>query len=98
LSYLQKLPVREVKIDRSFITGLNDVDGQHASRILVRSIIGLGSSLGLRIVAEGVETADVLEELRDLGCDVIQGYLTGRPLPAGELAASLGGAVLLRNS
>jgi EAL domain-containing protein (putative c-di-GMP-specific phosphodiesterase class I) len=62
--------------------------------ILVRSIIGLGSSLGLRIVAEGVETAGVLEEVRDLGCDVIQGYHTGRPLPAGELAASLSGAAL----
>jgi diguanylate cyclase (GGDEF)-like protein len=94
LSYLQKLPVREVKIDRSFITGFNHADDQHASRILVRSIIGLGSSLGLRIVAEGVESAGVLEELRDLGCDVIQGYLTGRPLPADELAASLSGAAL----
>jgi diguanylate cyclase (GGDEF)-like protein len=98
LSYLQTLPVQEVKIDRSFITGLADPGDQRASGILVRSIISLGSSLGLRVVAEGVETAEVLEELRRLGCDIIQGYYTGRPVPAEELTASLreGGLRTLR--
>ena len=89
LSYLQRLPVRELKIDKSFIMGLTRAADKHASEILVRAIISLGSSLGLRIVAEGVENADVLEKLRDLGCDIIQGYHIGRPVPAHELAANL---------
>jgi diguanylate cyclase (GGDEF)-like protein len=89
LSYLQRLPVREVKIDRSFITGLSDGDASPASVILVRSIIGLGASLGLRIVAEGVETAAELSQLRDLGCDIVQGYYIARPAPAAELPACL---------
>ena len=89
LSYLQRLPVRELKIDKSFIMGLTRDADKHASEILVRAIISLGSSLGLRIVAEGVENADVLEKLRDLGCDIIQGYHIGRPVPAHELAANL---------
>jgi diguanylate cyclase (GGDEF)-like protein len=85
LSYLQKLPVREVKIDRSFILGLTRPQEAHASAILVRSIIGLGTSLGLRIVAEGVETAEVLEQLRGYGCDLIQGYHVGPPMRGEEL-------------
>jgi hypothetical protein len=55
----------------------------------VRSIVGLGSSLGLRIVAKGVETAALLNQLRALGCDIVQGHHIGRPAPADELAASL---------
>jgi EAL domain-containing protein (putative c-di-GMP-specific phosphodiesterase class I) len=89
LSYLQRLPVREVKIDRSFVAGLNRGDVQHTSGVLVRTIIGLGGSLGLRIVAEGVEDADTLEHLRELGCDMIQGFHVGRPVPARELPATL---------
>ena len=57
--------------------------------MLIRSIISLGTSLGLRIVAEGVESAEVLETLRDLGCDIIQGYHVGRPVPGNELATSV---------
>ena len=89
LSYLQRLPVREVKIDRSFVSGLTRGDAQHASGVLVRSIVSLGSSLGLRIVAEGVEDAETLEHLRDLGCDMVQGYHVARPVPGPELHATL---------
>jgi diguanylate cyclase (GGDEF)-like protein len=85
LSYLQQLPVREVKIDRSFITGLTA--GNSRSQVLVRSIINLGTSLDLRVVAEGVEDAATLELLRELGCHLIQGYHVSRPLPAHQIAA-----------
>ena len=89
LSYLQRLPVREVKIDRSFVMGLTRDNEKHASGILVRSIIGLGASFGLRIVAEGVENSEVLTQLRELGCDIAQGFHIGRPMPASELAGTL---------
>jgi diguanylate cyclase (GGDEF)-like protein len=89
LSYLQRLPVQEVKIDRSFVAGLTQERENAASHILVRTIIGLGTSLGLRIVAEGVEDARTMSTLRDLGCHIIQGYHIGRPAPADVLAPLL---------
>jgi diguanylate cyclase (GGDEF)-like protein len=89
LSYLQRLPVQEVKIDRSFVRGLTAGGAQHASGVLVRSIVNLGTSLGLRIVAEGVEDEETLEYLRELGCDLVQGYVVGRPVPGSELARTL---------
>ena len=75
-----------IKIDRSFVMGMSD-DVNDAT--IVRSTIDLGRNLGLEVVAEGVETAEVWSELRSLGCSVAQGYLIGRPLPADELAALL---------
>jgi diguanylate cyclase (GGDEF)-like protein len=89
LSYLQRLPVREVKIDRSFILGLAQVDRRHTSEVLVRAIIGLGASLDLRIVAEGVESHEVLAELQELGCHLAQGYHVGRPVPAADIPRAL---------
>lgn len=83
LSYLQRLPVGEVKIDRSFVMGLSG-DDQASTRALIRSITGLGANLGLRIVAEGVEDETTLNELRDLGCHVAQGYHISRPLTAAD--------------
>jgi len=85
LAYLQKLPVREVKIDRSFITGLKGTDEALASAVLIRSILTIGANLGLRVVAEGVEDTHALEFLRGLGCDLAQGYFIARPLPAEEV-------------
>jgi EAL domain-containing protein (putative c-di-GMP-specific phosphodiesterase class I) len=74
---LQRLDVDELKIDRSFVGGLlrggND-------EILVRSIVELAHNLGLQVVAEGVETEEVADHLRLLGCDRLQGYLLGRPM------------------
>ncbi|HET6209016.1 MAG TPA: EAL domain-containing protein [Jatrophihabitans sp.] len=84
LSYLQRLPVGEVKIDRSFVMGLSG-DDQASTRALIRTILSLGSALGLRIVAEGIEDQATLDELRTLGCDVAQGYYISRPMSASDL-------------
>jgi diguanylate cyclase (GGDEF)-like protein len=89
LSYLQRLPVQELKIDRSFLLGLADPARARASRVLVRSMVGLGQSLGLKVVAEGVETTEILEELRALGCDLAQGYLVSRPVPGARLPGAV---------
>jgi diguanylate cyclase (GGDEF)-like protein len=77
LSYLRQLPVSEIKIDRSFVANLA-LDAQ--DEVIVRSTIELGHNLGLRVVAEGVEDASILERLQVLGCDLGQGYGIGRPL------------------
>jgi len=81
LSRLKKLPVNELKIDQSFI---NDMMGFADDQIIVRSIIDLAHNLGLTVVAEGVETTEILERLNALGCDIAQGYLISRPIPAKE--------------
>jgi diguanylate cyclase (GGDEF)-like protein/PAS domain S-box-containing protein len=84
LSHLAHLPIDEVKIDRSFITGMT---ADTHDRAIVRSIINLGHDLGLDVVAEGVETRDVLDDLVELGCDRVQGYYFARPLDADDVAA-----------
>jgi diguanylate cyclase (GGDEF)-like protein len=81
LSQLQQLPVDEIKIDRSFVIGM-ETDGDDA--ILVRSVIELGRSLGLHVTAEGVESERVHRTLRELDCDYVQGYHIGRPMVAAE--------------
>jgi diguanylate cyclase (GGDEF)-like protein len=82
LSYLQRLPVDEVKIDRSFVTGLRDQPGDAA---IVRAIVDLGRSLGLEVVAEGVEDQATWDVLAELGCHMVQGWHLARPMPAGAL-------------
>ena len=82
LSYLRDLPVDELKLDRSFVFPMAD-DARAAA--LVASTIDLAHSLGLRIVAEGVETEVAYSELARLGCDQAQGYYMSRPVPAAEL-------------
>ncbi|MEO9024150.1 MAG: EAL domain-containing protein [Solirubrobacteraceae bacterium] len=79
LAYLADLPVSEVKIDRGFVSRMQ-VGSSEA--VIVRSTIDLGHHLGLRVVAEGVEEPETLEQLRDLGCDVAQGYGISRPMTA----------------
>ena len=86
LAYLSGLPVDEIKIDRSFVAAMDENANDAA---IVRSTIDLGRNLGLAVVAEGVETAETWETLRDLGCDAAQGYFLSRPVPAGALAAWL---------
>ncbi len=78
LSYLKKLPVHKLKIDRSFIM---DVPGNKDDEALVRTIIAMGKSLGLQVVAEGIETKKQESFLSDLGCDLMQGYLFAKPMP-----------------
>ena len=77
LSYLRRLPVGELKIDQSFVANVL-LDEQ--DEVIVRSTIDLGHNLGLVVVAEGVENNEVLDRLRELGCDVAQGYCISRPL------------------
>ncbi len=86
LSYLKRFPAQTVKIDRSFIRGLPT---DHDDTAITQAVIAMAHSLGLRVVAEGVETADQLGLLQRLHCDEVQGYLLGRPAPAGEIAVRL---------
>ena len=84
LAYLKRLPVDELKIDKSFV--MNMVEDLDDAKI-VRSTIDLAHNLGLTVVAEGVENAKVWDALRDLECDEAQGYHMGRPMPATEFNA-----------
>jgi EAL domain-containing protein (putative c-di-GMP-specific phosphodiesterase class I) len=88
LAHLKNLPVHEVKIDRSFVS---DMTTSPNDRRIVRAAIQLGHSLGLEIVAEGVETAEVDAALRELRCDFAQGFLYGRPQRAEVVTAMLVG-------
>jgi diguanylate cyclase (GGDEF)-like protein/PAS domain S-box-containing protein len=87
LSYLRRLPVQKLKIDRSFVT---DVTNQPSREAIVRAVIALADALGLRTVAEGIETDAEAQFLRQEGCTQAQGYLYSRPLPAAELLQSWG--------
>ncbi|MGD0084286.1 MAG: EAL domain-containing protein, partial [Acidimicrobiales bacterium] len=88
LAYLRRFPVDELKIDRSFVAGL-DTDTYDAT--LVAAMIAIGDALGLRVVAEGVETTEQLAALRDLGCQYAQGYLLARPCTFDECVDLLDG-------
>jgi EAL domain-containing protein (putative c-di-GMP-specific phosphodiesterase class I) len=86
LTHLRRLPLSFVKIDRTFVQGLNtDPDDER----IVAAVVDLATNLGRRSIAEGVETKDQLNRLRELGCDEAQGYLFARPLPATELTATI---------
>jgi EAL domain-containing protein (putative c-di-GMP-specific phosphodiesterase class I) len=95
MSYLKRFPVESLKVDRSFIDGLGREPEDTA---ICTAVVSLAHALGLRAVAEGVETPEQLAELRTLGCELAQGYLFGRPAPAetwgarpdAEFAARLG--------
>ena len=86
LSYLKRLPINEMKIDKSFVMNMlqdpNDL-------MIVRATVELGKNLGLQVVAEGVEEAEMAEQLKEMGCDLAQGYHFARPLPAVEITKML---------
>lgn len=84
LAQLKRLPVQELKIDKSFILRL---DTSPDDEVIVRSTIELGKNLGLKVVAEGVETEESRAMLQGFGCHYLQGYLIARPLPAAEVPA-----------
>jgi EAL domain-containing protein (putative c-di-GMP-specific phosphodiesterase class I) len=87
LSYLWKFPFDKLKIDQSFVRALRG-DDEHLMSV-IRTIIALGRSLGMTITAEGVETAAQAEFLREIGCDQLQGFHLGRPMPLENLPAEM---------
>jgi EAL domain-containing protein (putative c-di-GMP-specific phosphodiesterase class I) len=86
LSYLHRLPIDVLKIDRSFMENLSEPDG---TRPIVDAVLSMAHTLGLHVVAEGVETAEQLDTLREGQCDLIQGYFFSRPVQAKQAAAFL---------
>lgn len=89
LMYLKRLPANELKIDRGFV---RDLEHDSDDAAIVSAIVALGQALGLRIVAEGVETDTQQSFLTTLGCDALQGFLLGEPLPAEQFMADIQGA------
>jgi EAL domain-containing protein (putative c-di-GMP-specific phosphodiesterase class I) len=95
LAYLTTLPISELKIDRSFV---RDLGITPQSSAVVTAIIALARSLGLRVIAEGVENLRQMEVLHRLGCGVMQGFLFSRPIPPDELERWLQNTVLPRKA
>jgi diguanylate cyclase (GGDEF)-like protein len=89
LAYLKKLRPSKLKIDRSFV---RDIEDDPDDRVIVQAIVSLAHSLGIRVVAEGVETEGQRAFLRGIGCELIQGYLVSRPQPAADAARFMCGA------
>jgi len=81
LSYLKKLPVNEIKIDRSFVM---EMASNNDDQVIVHTTLTMGHNLSLEVVAEGVEDADTLRKLQEMGCDLAQGYHIARPMPASD--------------
>ncbi len=79
LAYLRRLPVDEIKIDKSFVMNMM---GDRNDLMIVRTVVDLAHNLGMSVLAEGVEDEETLDALREFGCDRVQGYLIGRPMPA----------------
>ncbi|EHP40793.1 PAS/PAC sensor(s)-containing diguanylate cyclase/phosphodiesterase [Cupriavidus basilensis OR16] len=93
LAYLTRLPVATLKIDKSFVAVLGSAPEALA---VIRGVIALARSLGMRTLAEGVETRDQQRLLAGEGCDAVQGYLLGRPMPAADFAAVMGASAVAR--
>ncbi|QNM83129.1 EAL domain-containing protein [Sphingomonas sabuli] len=86
LDYLKKVPASEIKIDQSFVRGMVE---NRSERLMVASTIALAHSLGRQVVAEGVETREALDILAEMECDIVQGYITGRPMSMDSLRRRL---------
>ena len=86
LDYLQRIPATEIKIDRSFVMAMRE---NHGARVMVNSTIQLAHSLGQKVVAEGVEDQETLDDLTNMHCDLAQGYHIGRPVPFKALSKQL---------
>lgn len=92
LNYLKRLPATELKVDQSFV---RVVLASRADEVMIKSTISLAHELGLKVVAEGVETSDVLEALRGLDCDIIQGYHIGKPAPLADFVAGIAQEIVM---
>ncbi len=90
LSYLRRFPFDKIKIDRTFIREISDP----GAAAIVRAVVGIATQLGATVTAEGVETTEQLEQVRQVGCTDVQGYLVSRPLTAEKAAEFLGDASL----
>ncbi len=86
LSYLYKFPFSKLKIDRSFVHAMEE---KARVRGMLTSIMSLSRNLGLKVTAEGIETAPQAQMIQDMGCDYVQGYLTGKPMPATDIPAMI---------
>lgn len=86
LSYLKRFPIDRLKIDQSFV---RDLETDADDRAIASAVVRLGHSLGMKVIAEGVETDRQLKLLQEMGCNEVQGYLLGRPMPASEFTALL---------
>ena len=82
LTYLRRFPVEALKIDRSFVAGIGQ---DREDEAIVGMILNLSRALGLQVVAEGVETAEQIDQLRRWGCPLMQGFYFGRPMPAEQI-------------
>jgi predicted signal transduction protein with EAL and GGDEF domain len=94
MSYLRRFPIDKLKIDRSFIS---DLTTSADAAAIVKTIISLAHSLRLKVVAEGVETAEQLQQLRAFGCDQYQGYYRSAALPPGEIERFIRTAAVVIN-
>src|SRR5437588_247771 len=79
LSHLQRMPADVLKVDRSFVAALEDGGQSHE---LLEAILGVAQALSLSVIAEGIETVEQLRTIQDMGCEMAQGFLLGRPSPA----------------
>lgn len=96
LSYLKKFPFDTLKIDRSFVNELSEAADSVA---IIRAVVGMGKSLGMTIVVEGVETEEQLAILKAEGCDLGQGYLFSRPISAGAIRTIIrNGSAMIRSA
>lgn len=92
LSYLTQLPISQLKIDQSFV---RNIGVKHGDSVIVQTIIGMAENLGMNVIAEGVETQEQYEFLRENGCTLFQGYLFGKPLPIEKFDSLISGTTII---